>query len=164
MLNTYGDLCGMTTLGALEIGGGVEDEEDEYGEGQMNNLAMAQGYDAQELLGYLSVAGKITNKITKLVRETWANRHREFGLLDEDLFMGNRVQRKGLAANENNHSDYIAQINQQMEENRKLHPSKEDDIEMNKETNEQEYDSKLIDLIQNSHDQKIADQQSTVKS
>ena len=45
------------------------------------------------------------------------------------------------------HRDYIAQINHQMEENRKLHPSKEDDEEMNKEHNEQEYDQKLIDMI-----------------
>lgn len=45
VLNAYGDLCGMTTLGALEIGGQGQEDFEEDSNGYDNGLQMAQGYD-----------------------------------------------------------------------------------------------------------------------
>jgi exosome complex RNA-binding protein Rrp42 (RNase PH superfamily) len=165
VLNTYGDLCGMTTLGALEIGGQQDADEGQLSgddEPQGAGLSLAQGYDAQELLTYMATAEQNTIKITKLLRQTWDNRNKEFGLLDEDLISNSKSKKKKVAQTIS-HQDYITKINEQMEYNRKFHPSREDEIEMNREHNDAEYDSKLIDLIQDSHDRKVADQAAGIR-
>ena len=50
VLNSYGDLCGMQTLGALDIGPGNENAEDDDSE------IMQPAYDASELLDYIKIA------------------------------------------------------------------------------------------------------------
>lgn len=55
VLNAYGDLCGMTTLGALDIG---EKEDDE--DADDDDAAFVPQYDAQQLLDFIKIAEKNT--------------------------------------------------------------------------------------------------------
>ena len=55
VLNAYGDLCGMTTLGALDIG---EKEDDEDADDE--DVAFVPQYDAQQLLDFIKIAEKNT--------------------------------------------------------------------------------------------------------
>lgn len=52
MLNSYGDMCGMQTLGALDIGSTDQAEEDEDEDSEV----MQPAYDASELLDYIKIA------------------------------------------------------------------------------------------------------------
>ena len=63
VLNSYGDLCGMTTLGALEMGRDVRDgvgsEEESDEESGVGN-ALGEQYGVEELMSYLEMAQKVT--------------------------------------------------------------------------------------------------------
>ena len=90
------------------------------------NLANGS-YDTQELLGYIKQAERVTKKITNLIRERWTNRDKEFGLLDEELKIRSKTKQKEMS-----HHDYIKNLNEQMEENRRENPTKDDDKETDK--------------------------------
>ena len=163
VLNAYGDLCGMTTLGALEIGADRADEEDlEEEENPDAMMALIEkGYDMEELMGYLDEAQKVTKNVTKIVREQWQKRGEGYGMLEMELAgkaKGAKGARKGASS-----QDFISKINQEMEENRRLHPTSEDDAEMQRYEKEEEYDDKLIQMIHDSHDRKVADQRLAIR-
>ena len=112
VLNSYGDLCGMQTLGALDIGGNNQaDGSDEDSE------AMQPIYDASELLEYIKIAQKNTAGATKLVRSKWEGRSSEFGLL-ENLKSGQ--------APATDYQAFVQAINAQVEKNRAEFPGDEE--------------------------------------
>lgn len=143
VLNAYGDLCGMSTLGALEIGADRADEEDLEEDNPDEMMAlMEKGYDMEELMGYLEEAKKVTKNVTKIIREQWDKRAEGFGLLEMEparRVKGATSARKGASCQE-----FISKINQEVEENRRLHPTSEDDAEMQRFEKEEEYDEQLI--------------------
>lgn len=62
VMNTYEDICGITTLGATEI----------------DNQP-----DQRQLMDYMRLALKKTKLITNLIRTKWESRFDEFSLLDQ---------------------------------------------------------------------------------
>jgi exosome complex component RRP45 len=61
VMNIFEDICGMTTLGSLDI---------------------ENAPDQRQLLKFMKIAMAKTKQITNLIREKWANKHNEYSLLD----------------------------------------------------------------------------------
>ena len=89
VMNAYEDICGMTTLGSLE-------------------LEQAQVFEN------MKVALAKTKYITGIIRERWEHKDQIFSLLDES--------RPQVASK----SNFIQDLNQEMELNRATHPSNDD--------------------------------------
>ena len=124
VLNAYGDLCGMTTLGTLEIGVDRTREEEDVEEDDEMMALINKGYDMEELMGYLNVAQKVTKKLTKVFREQWQSKDEGYGILEMDIIRkqdragGSKQPKKGTSC-----QDFISKINEEMEENRKQNPT-----------------------------------------
>uniref|UniRef100_A0A7S3CKJ4 Exoribonuclease phosphorolytic domain-containing protein n=1 Tax=Strombidium rassoulzadegani TaxID=1082188 RepID=A0A7S3CKJ4_9SPIT len=132
VMNTYEDLCGMTTLGALNLGKGEEaadyDQEEENDEMQSSsNIALTQGVDHTMLFQCIDLAASKAKVITELVRKAWEEKERGMGLID---FLGSQLSVERAMRSENESMKYIEQVNSELEENRKKFPTKEDEDDL----------------------------------
>ena len=92
----------------------------------------------------MKIALEKTKAITKIVREKWANKDQEFSLLDSSQqVMRRRIKSK----NDDSQTQFIQNLNEELEKNRMSHPSQEDDADMNQEMADEKQDEKLIELV-----------------
>ena len=69
-MNAYEDICGMSTLGALNLGGDQD----------LPNM------NQQALFKCMEIALQKTKQLTQLIRQKWDCKHKEFGLLDIQMY------------------------------------------------------------------------------
>jgi exosome complex component RRP45 len=103
-MNAYEDICGMSTLGALNLGGNEESEDLHLP--NMNQMA---------LFKCMETALKKTKIITQLVRASWDSKDKNFGLLE--------IAKKPLRPDAKSQKQFIERLNEELEQNRKSHPS-----------------------------------------
>lgn len=125
VMNTYEDICGMTTLGSTEIDNSP---------------------DHLQLIAYMRIALKKAKEVTAIVRHKWDNRLKEFPLLDQSKPKPTEIRRKQEQA-----QSFIDALNQQAELNRKSHPSTEDREEMQLSEDEEIKERKIIELVKQHH-------------
>lgn len=103
----------------------------------------------------MKIALEKTKAITKIVREKWENKDKEFSLLDSSQ----QVMRRRMKTNKNdeNQTQFIQQLNEELEKNRMSHPSQEDDADMNQEMADEKQDEKLIELVKDHGQRKKAE-------
>ena len=76
----------------------------------------------------MKIALEKTKAITKIVREKWDHKDQEFSLLDSSK----QVTKRRLKSNQDeDKTQFIQQLNEELEKNRISHPSLDDDVEMN---------------------------------
>ena len=73
VMNTYEDVCGITTLGSTEIDNSP---------------------DQLQLINYMKIALTKTKEITAIIRNRWENKHNEFSLLDSSKQVSYRTAPK----------------------------------------------------------------------
>lgn len=71
-MNSYEDICGMSTLGALNLGGKANSDDGDA----LPNM------NQQALFKCMNIALQKTKFITKLIRERWDDKEKSFGLLE----------------------------------------------------------------------------------
>ena len=71
-MNAYEDICGMSTLGALNLGGKANSDEGD----SLPNM------NQQALFKCMNIALQKTKFITALIRERWDQKEKSFGLLE----------------------------------------------------------------------------------
>jgi exosome complex RNA-binding protein Rrp42 (RNase PH superfamily) len=82
VMNTYEDLCGMTTMGSLTLGEEVFDEEGEDDDEDANIASFPSGVDHRALYECIDIAVAKAKSVTKAVRRAWENKDKGMGLLD----------------------------------------------------------------------------------
>jgi hypothetical protein len=92
----------------------------------------------------MKIALEKTKAITKIVREKWANKDQEFSLLDSSQQV---TRRRIKSKNDDSQTQFIQNLNEELEKNRMSHPSQEDDADMNQEMADEKQDEKLIELV-----------------
>lgn len=92
----------------------------------------------------MKIALEKTKAITKIVREKWANKDQEFSLLDSSQQV---TRRRMKSKNDDSQTQFIQNLNEELEKNRMSHPSQEDDADMNQEMADEKQDEKLIELV-----------------
>ena len=92
----------------------------------------------------MKIALEKTKAITKIVREKWANKDQEFSLLDSSQQV---MRRRMKSKNDDSQTQFIQNLNEELEKNRMSHPSQEDDADMNQEMADEKQDEKLIELV-----------------
>ena len=79
-MNAYEDICGMCTLGALNLASNAN--EDEQYDDEDDGMAVTNPLHSAALFECMKIALAKTKEITKIVRHNWDHRHQQFGLLD----------------------------------------------------------------------------------
>jgi len=80
VMNAYEDICGMCTLGALNLPSTAN--EDEQYDDEDDGMAVTNPLHSAALFECMKIALAKTKEITKIVRYSWDHRHQQFGLLD----------------------------------------------------------------------------------
>ena len=76
----------------------------------------------------MKIALEKTKAITKIIRDKWDHKEQEFSLLDSSK----QVNKRRLKSNQDeDKTQFIQQLNEELEKNRISHPSLDDDVEMN---------------------------------
>ena len=75
----------------------------------------------------MKIALEKTKAITKIIRDKWDHKDQEFSLLDSSK----QVTKRRLQSKDEDKTQFIQQLNEELEKNRISHPSLDDDVEMN---------------------------------
>jgi exosome complex component RRP45 len=78
VMNSYEDICGMCTLGALNIASNNQEEDGQSDE----DMAVTNPLHSAALFECMEVALKKTKEITEIVRTSWDKKDKHFSLLD----------------------------------------------------------------------------------
>ena len=143
VMNAYEDICGMCTLGALDLASNAQ-EEDESEDYEQEGMAITNPLHSAALFQCMQVALEKTKEITNVVRDRWNQKDKQFSLLDigEQLGRGLRPRRQLKKP-----AEFMEQLNEEVERNRLSHPSQQDDIEMNQVEAEELQEQQLMELV-----------------
>lgn len=108
-MNSYEDICGMSTFGALNLGS-KDDEDEEFSLANINQ---------QALFKCMNIALKKTKEITRLIRDRWDQKDKNFGLLEVQA----KKSVKSDQERASKQKQFIQKLNEELEENRLSHPS-----------------------------------------
>lgn len=103
----------------------------------------------------MKIALKKAKEVTAIVRHKWDNRLKEFPLLDQFKPKAAEIRRK-----QEQSQTFIDALNQQAELNRKSHPSTEDLDEMQFSEDEEIKERKILELVQQHHQQERDERES----